>query len=116
MESINGLYKAECIRTTVFHDGPYRTIRDVEFATAGWVDWYNTRGFTRASATSHPPSSSKPTTRPSTESRNPHRSGIKPGALHPRVVKRKVLKWAAKREHHAHWPQPHAPTIQTLTH
>lgn len=43
METINGLYKAECIRTTVFHDSPYRTIADVEFATAGWVDWYNTR-------------------------------------------------------------------------
>ena len=41
MESINGLYKAECIRTTVFHDGPYKTIADVEYATAGWVDWYN---------------------------------------------------------------------------
>jgi len=25
-------------RTTVFHDGPYRTIADVEFATAGGVD------------------------------------------------------------------------------
>ncbi len=22
METINGLYKTECIRTTVFHDGP----------------------------------------------------------------------------------------------
>jgi transposase InsO family protein len=43
METINGLYKAECIRTTVFHDGPYRTIADVEYATAGWVDWYNNR-------------------------------------------------------------------------
>ena len=43
METINGLYKAECVRTTVFHDGPYRTIADVEFATAGWVDWYNNR-------------------------------------------------------------------------
>ncbi len=43
MESINGLYKAECIRTTVFHEGPYRSIVDVEFATAGWVDWYNNR-------------------------------------------------------------------------
>lgn len=28
-------------RTTVFHAGPLRTIGDVEFATAGWVDWYN---------------------------------------------------------------------------
>ena len=26
-----------------FHDGPYKTIADVEFATAGWVDWYNHR-------------------------------------------------------------------------
>ena len=43
METINGLYKAEGIRTTVFHDGPYRTIGDVEFATTGWVDRYNTR-------------------------------------------------------------------------
>jgi transposase InsO family protein len=43
METINGLYKAECIRTTVFHDGPYKTIADIEYATAGWVDWYNER-------------------------------------------------------------------------
>jgi transposase InsO family protein len=41
METINGLYKTECIRTTVFHDGPYKTTADVEYATAGWVDWYN---------------------------------------------------------------------------
>lgn len=43
METINGLYKTECIRTTVFHAGPFRNITDVEWATAGWVDWYNTR-------------------------------------------------------------------------
>jgi putative transposase len=43
MECINGLYKTECIRTPVFHQGPYRTIADVEYATAGWVDWYNNR-------------------------------------------------------------------------
>jgi transposase InsO family protein len=43
METINGLYKAECIRTRVFHDGPYKTLADVEYATAGWVDWYNNR-------------------------------------------------------------------------
>ena len=35
METINGLYKAECIRTTVFHDGPYKSLADVEYATAG---------------------------------------------------------------------------------
>jgi len=43
MECINGLYKTECIRTQVFHQGPYRTIGHVEYATAGWVDWYNNR-------------------------------------------------------------------------
>ena len=82
METINGLYKAECIRTTVFHEGPYRTLDDVEYATAGWVDWYNTRRLTVASAWLPQTSSSKPTTRPSTESRNPHRSGREPGAPH----------------------------------
>ncbi len=46
METINGLYKTECIRTTVFHDGPYKTIAEVEYATAGWVDWYNHDAFT----------------------------------------------------------------------
>jgi putative transposase len=43
METINGLYKAECIRTTVFRDDPYKSIGDVEYATAGWVEWYNNR-------------------------------------------------------------------------
>lgn len=43
IQSTNGPYKAECIRTTVFHPGTYKTIADVEYATAGWVDWYNNR-------------------------------------------------------------------------
>jgi putative transposase len=43
MECLIGLFKAECITTTVFHDGPYKTLADVEYATAGWVDWYNHR-------------------------------------------------------------------------
>jgi transposase InsO family protein len=43
MKTINGLYKAERIRTTVFHDRPYQTIADVEYATAGWVDWHTNR-------------------------------------------------------------------------
>ncbi|MET8747154.1 IS4 family transposase [Streptomyces sp. NPDC004728] len=43
METINGLYKAECIRTKVFHDGPWRTVSDVEYATTSWVEWYNNR-------------------------------------------------------------------------
>lgn len=43
MESIIGLFKTEAITTTVFHDGPYKTLADIEYATAGWVDWYNHR-------------------------------------------------------------------------
>ena len=43
MECVIGLYKTECITTTIFHNGPYKTIADVEYATAGWVEWYNNR-------------------------------------------------------------------------
>jgi transposase InsO family protein len=43
METINGLYKTECIRTTAFHENAYKNLADVEYATAGWVDWYNNR-------------------------------------------------------------------------
>lgn len=43
METLNGLYKTECIHTNIFHHGPYKTISDIEFATAGWVNWYNNR-------------------------------------------------------------------------
>ena len=37
-----GLCQTECIRTTVFHLGPYPKTDDVEYATAG-VDWYNNK-------------------------------------------------------------------------
>jgi len=33
----------ERVRAKVFHSGRFRTIGDVEFATAGWVDWYHHR-------------------------------------------------------------------------
>ena len=39
VECVIGLFKTECIRTTVFCEGPFKTIADVEYATAGWVDW-----------------------------------------------------------------------------
>lgn len=39
MECVIGPFKTECIRTTVFHDGPCRSVHDVEYATAGFVDW-----------------------------------------------------------------------------
>jgi len=37
-ETINGLYKAELIRRR----GPWRTVAEVEAATAAWVAWWNT--------------------------------------------------------------------------
>jgi putative transposase len=43
MESLIGLFKTECMSTTVFHDRPFKTVADVEYAVAGWVDWYNNR-------------------------------------------------------------------------
>ena len=39
MECVIGLYKTECITTTIFHNGPYKTIADVEYATAGSVSY-----------------------------------------------------------------------------
>ena len=37
-ESVNGLYKSELVTMK----GPWRTVEDVELATAAWVHWYNT--------------------------------------------------------------------------
>ena len=34
-ESTIGLYKTELIK----HRGPWRTVEQVEYATAEWVDW-----------------------------------------------------------------------------
>jgi putative transposase len=36
-ETINGLYKTELIKPR----RPWRTIEEVELATAEWVDWFN---------------------------------------------------------------------------
>jgi transposase InsO family protein len=44
MESVIGLYKTECIRRGPFHTGPLRTLADVEYATATWVEWWNHAG------------------------------------------------------------------------
>jgi putative transposase len=38
-ETINGLYKTEVIE----HRGPWRSVEQVEYATAEWVDWFNHR-------------------------------------------------------------------------
>jgi putative transposase len=37
-ETVNGLYKAELIN----RHGPWRTVEQVELATAAWVHWWNT--------------------------------------------------------------------------
>lgn len=43
-ESTIGLFKNEPIREkSPFRAGPLKTIDDVEWITAGWVDWYNSR-------------------------------------------------------------------------
>jgi hypothetical protein len=62
-ETINGQFKAECIRTPVFRAGPGRTLADVECMTAGWVDWYNTvtRAGSRATGTAATPVRTKKT-------------------------------------------------------
>jgi putative transposase len=39
MESTIGLYKTELIKK----DGPWRSLADVEMATADYIDWYNTQ-------------------------------------------------------------------------
>ena len=38
-EAVNGLYKAEVIRKR----GSWRSLEQVELATAEWVDWWNHR-------------------------------------------------------------------------
>jgi putative transposase len=38
-ETINGLYKTELIKPR----GPWKTVDDVEIATAEWIDWFNHR-------------------------------------------------------------------------
>lgn len=43
MESINGLYKTECIGSRIFTPQRLESIVDVELATMSWVQWYNTR-------------------------------------------------------------------------
>ena len=60
MESIIGLFKTEGIAPTVFHDGPYKNLADVEYATAGWVDWYNHRRLHSSLGMLTPPSTNGP--------------------------------------------------------
>ena len=64
----------------MFHDGPYKTIADVEYATAGWVDWYSTRclhGSLEMSTSAEYEQAHSAALNPS---RSPYESGRKPGA------------------------------------
>ena len=83
MEPIIGLFKTECIATTVFRDGPCKTIADIEYATAGWVDWYNHRRLHGTLGMITPTEYEQNTTLLSTESRNPHDSGRKSVSVQP---------------------------------
>ncbi|MCF0095663.1 hypothetical protein B0E54_04525 [Micromonospora sp. MH99] len=57
-EAFNSLYKTELVRT----QGPWRGLDDLEMATVEYIDWYNDRGYTANSHTSHPPNT-RPYTR-----------------------------------------------------
>lgn len=57
-ETIHGLYKTELIKPRK----PWRTIDEVEYGTARWVDWFNTTASTSTVATSHPSIWRLPTT------------------------------------------------------
>jgi Integrase core domain len=76
-ETVIGLYKTECIRTSVFHHRPYKTLAEVEYATAGWVDWYNNRRLHGSLGMIHRPNTNKPTTLPCSRRSSPHESGTK---------------------------------------
>lgn len=45
METVYGLCKAESLRTAVFHACPCRPLADLEHASAGRADWYDSRRF-----------------------------------------------------------------------
>jgi hypothetical protein len=62
MESMIGLYKTECVRSGPLHDGPLRTIGDVEFATMGASTWCNNRRLQARSGWLRPASTKPPTT------------------------------------------------------
>ncbi len=37
-------FKTEAVgKNNPFHPGPFKSIADIEYATMGWVDWYNNR-------------------------------------------------------------------------
>ena len=57
-----GLFKTEVINAL----WPWKTMRDVEWQTLKWIEWYNNRRLLAPSATSRPPRPSRPTSQTST--------------------------------------------------
>ena len=49
-ESTIGVYEAEPVR----HRGPWRSLKDFELATLGWVDWFNHRRLTAPTPAASP--------------------------------------------------------------
>lgn len=62
--------------------GLYKTIADVEYATAGWIDWYNNRGLYSTLGKLAPVEYEQDHYAALNPSRSPHRDGREPGALH----------------------------------
>lgn len=81
IESVNGLYKTECIGTTVFHTGPYRTLSDVEYATSAWVAWYNNDRLHSSIGQAPPAEFESAYYAALNRELHPYRSGRKPGVI-----------------------------------
>jgi hypothetical protein len=61
---------------------PYKTIADVEYATAGWVDWYNRRRLHGSLGMMTPAEfENAHYANPQPRAANPHESGREPGTL-----------------------------------
>jgi hypothetical protein len=84
-ETVIGLFKTEVIRRR----GPWRSMEAVEFATLGWVDWFNHRRLLEPIG-NMPPAEAEDATTPGLTSplwrRNPGQSASgKPGAVHVQI-------------------------------
>ena len=82
MESGNGLYKTECIRTNIFHTGSYKHSAMSNSPPRAGSNGTIIDVFTRRSVTSHRYRPSKPTTLPPTRRSSQHRGGREPVPIH----------------------------------
>lgn len=86
-ESTIGLFKTEAVsKRSPFLNGPFKTIDDVEFATMGWVDWFNQRRLHSTSITLNQTNSRRSITVKNAHSARrccKRQSGKKPGTAQP---------------------------------